>query len=90
MGTVVKEKVGELEDEVREIFYRITRKDLTGVVKEVSGKRRFLLTFQDVFEKDLTSNKTTIMILDNIPMPEETDMSTIYVIPDETIDLDKG
>ena len=44
-GTAVKAKVGELEDEVREIFYRLMSKDLNDVVKGLSGKRRFLVGF---------------------------------------------
>ena len=47
VGTVVKAKVGDLEEEVREGFLRRLRKELTGVVQEVSGKNRFLLRFQD-------------------------------------------
>ena len=61
VGTVVKEKVGELEDEVREEFYSQMRKDLTGVVKRVSGKRSFLVRFQDGCKKYLTSNQLTTM-----------------------------
>ena len=54
MGAVVKENVGELYNEVREGFSRRPRKELTGVVQGVSGKRRFLVIFQDGCEKDLT------------------------------------
>ena len=43
MGAVVKENVGELYNEVREGFSRRPRKELTGVVQGVSGKRRFLV-----------------------------------------------
>ena len=47
VGMVVKAKVGVLEDEVREIFHRRMRKELTCVLQGVSVKRRFLLRFQD-------------------------------------------
>ena len=47
VGTVVKAKIGELEEEVRAGSPRRMRKDLTGVVKGVSGKKRFLVRFQD-------------------------------------------
>ena len=39
MGTVVKEHVGELEDEVREVFSRQMRNYLTVLVESVSGNR---------------------------------------------------
>ena len=32
MGTVVKAKVGDLEEEIREIFLRMLRKEMGGVV----------------------------------------------------------
>ena len=68
MGTVEKSKVGELGDEVREGFYRRMRKELTGVVQGVSVKRRFLVRFQDGYEKDLTSNQLTSITVDSIPI----------------------
>ena len=37
VGTVVKDKIGELEEEVRAGISRRTRKDLTGVVSQVGG-----------------------------------------------------
>ena len=45
VGTVVKSKIGDLEEEVRAGSSRTTRKDLTGVVQGVSGKKRFLARF---------------------------------------------
>ena len=47
VGTVVKTKIGELEEEVRVGSSRRMRKELTGVVQGVSGKRRFLVRFQN-------------------------------------------
>ena len=61
VGTVVKFKVGELEEEVREGFFRRIRKLLTGVVQGVSGKKRFLVRFHDGCEKNLSSNQLTIV-----------------------------
>ena len=43
VGTVVKAKIGELEEEVRVGSSRRTRKELTVVVQDVSGRRRFLV-----------------------------------------------
>ena len=39
VGTVVKSKIGELEEKVREVSSRSTRKELTGVVQGLSGRR---------------------------------------------------
>ena len=68
VGTVVKSKVGELEDEVREVFPMRRRKELTGVAKWVSGNRSFLVRFQDVWVKDIISNKLTAVTVDMIPV----------------------
>ena len=54
VGDKAKEKVGELEDEVREGFYSRLRKGLIGVAKTVSCKRVLLVRFQDGCEKDIT------------------------------------
>ena len=51
VGTVVKAKVGELEEDIMDVFLRRLRKDITGVVKEVFGKIRYLVMLQDGFEK---------------------------------------
>ena len=51
--TVVKAKVGELEEEIREGFLRRLRKKMTGVAQEVVGKRRYLVRFQDGLEKEM-------------------------------------
>ena len=42
VGTVVKSKIGELEEEVRVCSSRRTRKELTGVVQGVSEKKEVL------------------------------------------------
>ena len=46
VGKVVKAKVGELEEEVREGFSRRLRNDLTVFFQGLSGKKRFLVRFQ--------------------------------------------
>ena len=83
-------KVGELEDEVREVFYRRTRKYFTGVFQAVSGKRSLLVRFQDGCEKDMTSNQLNIMILEKIPVNEEAKVPMVDLIPDESMNMDKG
>ena len=74
---MIKARVGELEDEVREVFYRRLRKDLTGVVQVFSGKKRLLVRFQYGCDKNPTSNKLTVMTVDRIPMTEEAKVPTI-------------
>ena len=58
VGTVVKAKIGELEEEVRVGSARRTRKELTGVVQAISGKRRFLVRFHDGCEKESVLEST--------------------------------
>ena len=89
-GTVVKAKVGEFEEEVREGFSRITSKELTCVVYGVSGKKRLLVRFQDECNKDLTPNQFTIVIVEKIPAEEEPEEPTIHKIPDEKVTSEKG
>ena len=66
------------------------RKELNGMVQGVSVNRRFLVRFQDVCEKDLNLNQLTIVTVENIPVTKEAEVPMIYVIPDETTDMDKG
>ena len=47
MGAVAKANIGALEEEVKAGCSRRMRKYLTGVVQRISGKKRFLLKFQD-------------------------------------------
>ena len=90
LGTVVKAKIGDLEEEAREGFYRRMTKELTGVVQGVSGKKRLLVMFQYKLEKDLNLNQLTILVLEKIPVEEEPDVPTITEIPDEKVTLKKG
>ena len=47
VGKVVKAKTSDLEEEVRVGSSRRMRKELTDVVQGVSGRRRFLVRFQN-------------------------------------------
>ena len=58
VGTAVKAKIGELEEEVRVGSSRRMRKELTGVVQGISGKRRFLVRFHDGCKKDIVLKST--------------------------------
>ena len=61
VGTVVKAKIGELEEEVRVCISRRMRKELTGVVQGVSGRRRFLVRIQNGCENNLSSNQLNVV-----------------------------
>ena len=89
-GTVVKAKIGELEEEVRAGNSRRMRKELTGVVQGVSGRRRFLVRFQNRYEKNLSSNQLTVLIAQKILVEEEHAVSTITAIPEDNVEKQKG
>ena len=63
-GAVVKANIGKLEEEVRAGNSRRMRKDLTGVVQGVSGRRRFLVRFRNGCKNNLSLNQLTIVIAD--------------------------
>ena len=65
------------------------RKDLTGVVQEVSGKKKFLVMFQDWCEKNMSLNQLTILIVEKIPEEKEPEVSEIDDIPEEQVKLEK-
>ena len=78
VGTVVKAKTGELEEEARVGSARRMRKKLTGLVQAISGKRRFLVRFHDGCEKNLTSNQLTVVAAHEILVEEAPLVSTIH------------
>ena len=51
VGVVVKVKVDELEEEIREGFLRRFKKEITGGVQEVVGKSMYVVRFQDGLDK---------------------------------------
>ena len=90
VGMVVKSKIGELEEEVRAGSPRRTRKDLTGVMKGVLGKRRFLVRFKNICKKNLSLNQLTIVIVENIPEEKEPNIFMNYEIPKDKVTLEQG
>ena len=54
VGTVVKSKIDELEEEVRAGSPRRMKKESTGVMHDVSGRRRFLTRFQNGYKKNMS------------------------------------
>ena len=66
----MKAKVRELEEEVREGFTRFLRKYLTEVEESVSVYKMFFVRFQDVFKKNMRSNKINTVTVEMIPETE--------------------
>ena len=90
VGTAVKAKIGELEEEVRVGSSRRMRMELTGVVKAISGKRKFLVRFHDGCEKNLSSNQLTVVAAHEILVEEAPLVSTIPEIPEDIVESHKG
>ena len=90
VGTVVKAKIGELEEEVRVGSARRMRKELTGVVQSISVKRRFLVRFHDGCENNLSSNQLTVVAAHEILVEEAPLVSTIPEIPEDIVESHKG
>ena len=62
-GVVFKENIGELEEGGSLGCLKRMRNDLTGVVQGISGKKRFLVNFQDGCKNNLSSDQLTIVIV---------------------------
>ena len=88
--TVVKAKIGELEEEVRVGSSRRMRKELIGVVQAISGKRKFLVRCHDGCEKNLSSNQLTVVTAYDILVEEAPEVSTIPEIPEDNVKKQKG
>ena len=63
VGTVVKAKVGYMEEDIREVFSRKLRKEMTGVVQDVVGNIMYSVRFQDGLEKEIFLNQLTILVV---------------------------
>ena len=81
VGAVVKAKVGDMDDEIREGFPRRLRKDMTGVVQEVVGKRIYLVRLHDGLEKEMSSNQLTILVVRS-EVEEEIEVGEVDMIPE--------
>ena len=84
--TVVNANVGELEEEIMEGFSRRLRKDMTGVMQEVVGKRRYSARFQDGLEKEMSSNQLTIVVVRS-EVEEEIEVREVEMITEVREDL---
>ena len=63
VGVVVKSKVDDLEEDIRMGFLGRLRKEITGVVQEVVGKRKYLVRGKYGLEKDMLLNHITIVLV---------------------------
>ena len=90
VGMVVKANISQLEEEVRAGSSRRMRKDLTGVVQGVSGRRRFLVRFHNGCENNLSSNQLTVVTAHEILVEEAPKVSTIPEIPEDIVESHKG
>ena len=89
-GTVVKAKIGELEEEVRAGNSIRIKKELTCVVQCVLWRRRFLVRFQNGCENNLSSNQLTVVIVEKIQVEEDPEVVTIPEIPEDQVKKEKG
>ena len=71
VGKVVKENLGKLEEDIREIFSRQLIKYLTGVTGRLIRMKRYLVRFEYGFKKELSSNKLTTTKEERSPETEE-------------------
>ena len=59
----MKAKIGDLEEEIMELFSRRLRKDMTGVVQEVIWKSNCSVRFQDKLDKGMSLNQLTVVVV---------------------------
>ena len=87
---VVKSKIGELEEDIRAGNPRRMSKEFTGVVQGFLGRRRFLVRFQNGCKNNMSSNQLTVVVVENILLEEEPEVSTVPEIPEDQVKLEKG
>ena len=90
VGTVVKSKIGELEEDVRAVSSRSMSEELTGVVQVILGRRRLLVRFQNGCENNLSSNQLIVVLPEKIQEEKEPEVSEIAQIPEEQVELEEG
>ena len=66
------------------------RKEFTGVVQAISGKRKLLVRFHDGCEKNLSSYQLTVVTPHEILVEEAPLVSTIPEIPEDIVESHKG
>ena len=83
--TVVKSKIGELEEELRSGNSRRMKNELTDVVQGVLGRGRFLVRFIMGAKIICPRDQLTVVIVEKIPVEEEPEVSTIPEIPEDQV-----
>ena len=93
MGSLVKSKVGKIEENTREGRSRRIRKDVVGCVQAVVGNKKFLVQFEDGKKRDMSSililylcSKYKVFLemddpISDLPEKEQGEMLTIYGYP---------
>ena len=79
VGAVVKAKVGDLEEDISEGFSRRLRKDMTGVVQEVVGKRSYSVRFKYDLNKEISLDQINIVVIRS-EVEEEIDVGEVEII----------
>ena len=63
---------------------------MIGVLQGVSGRRRFVVRFQNGCENNMSLNQFTVVIVEKILVEEEPEVSMITEIPEDQVELEKG
>ena len=63
MGSLIKSKVREMEDNKKERITRRTRKEVVGYVHDMVGKKKFLIQFENGQKKEMISCSLVFLCL---------------------------
>ena len=81
VGTVVKAKVYELEEDLRDGCSRRLMNDMSGLVQEVVGKRRYLARLHYGGKKEMSLDQLTIVVIRS-ELEEEIEVREAKMIPE--------
>ena len=59
------------------------------MVKVILGEKRFLVSFQDGCENNISSNQPSIMIVEKILEEKESEFFTNHEMPEEKVKMEK-
>ena len=85
VGSVVKAKVGELDNIIREGIIRRTRKEVMGYVQSVVGKNKFLVLFKYGQKKEIGS--CSLVYLSEKEEVDMEDLITLFSEKEEGVPL---
>ena len=60
------------------------------MAESITGEKRFVVRFKYSSEKEMILNKLNATTVERIPDVKEAEVSMVFMIADETVDLDKG